>query len=204
MPFLESPWLPNVYFLSLVAGLWASALALVSPGTGALEVTALFLLAGAALGVVTWPINTWAFLPLVLGAASFFVALLRRRQAGAALAASAVLISFGSTFLFAAAAGGPAVHPVLAVTMTALTVVVFWAGVRRGLEVQRAPPEIDAARVVGQVGETRTAVHREGAVYVAGELWSARSEVPIEPGTRIRVRGLDGLIVEVEPAAEEG
>jgi len=196
---LEAPWLPNLFYLCLVVGLWVTALALVSPGTGALEGLALLLLGGAAVGMLTWPVNSLAFIPLILGAASFVLSLVRRQQGGLWLLASALLISLGSIFLFESASGGPAVQPVLAIIMSALTVLLFWVGVRRGLEAQQAAPTVAAATVVGRIGETRSPVDRDGEVYVGGEMWSARADQPIAVGQRVRVRSLDGLVVEVEP-----
>jgi membrane-bound serine protease (ClpP class) len=195
----DAPWLPSIFYLCLVVGLWVTAMALVSPGTGALEALALLLLGGAAVGMLTWPVNSLAFIPLVLGAAAFVVGLVRRRQAGLWLLAAGVLLSLGSIFLFEDADGGPAVAPFLAVIMSALTVLFFWVGVRRGLEAQRAVPVVAASTVVGQIGETRSPVHNEGTVYVGSELWSARSAEPIAEGRRVRVLRLDGLTVEVEP-----
>jgi membrane-bound ClpP family serine protease len=58
---------------------------------------------------------------------------------------------------------------------------------------------VAAATVVGQIGETRSPVDRDGEVYVGGEMWSARADQPIAVGQRVRVRSLDGLVVEVEP-----
>jgi membrane-bound serine protease (ClpP class) len=196
---LEAPWLPNLFYLCLVLGLWVTALALVSPGTGVLEALALLLLGGAAVGMLTWPVNGLAFIPLILGAATFIFGLIRRQQAGFLLLASAILISVGSIFLFEDADGGPAVQPFLAVVMSALTVLFFWVGVRRGLEAQQAAPTVAASTVIGQIGETRSPVYREGEVYVGGEMWSARAETPIAAGVRVRVRNLVGLVVEVEP-----
>jgi membrane-bound serine protease (ClpP class) len=196
---LEAPWLPNLFYLCLVVGLWVTALALVSPGTGALEVLALLLLGGATVGMLTWPVNALAFIPLVLGAAAFVFSLIWRQRAGIWLLASAILISLGSIFLFEDASGGPAVQPVLAIAMSALTVLLFWVGVRRGLEAQQAAPTVAAATVIGQIGETRSQVYRGGEVYVGGEMWSARADQPIAEGQRVRVRLLDGLVVEVEP-----
>lgn len=196
---VDSPWLPNLFYLCLVLGLWVTALALVSPGTGILEGLALLLLAGAVVGMLTWPVNSLAFIPLILGVVAFIVALIRRDQSSAWLLAAAILMSLGSIFLFEDAAGGPAVEPVLAVAMSAVTVLFFWVGVRRGLEAQRGAPSVSAATVVGQIGETRSPVHHEGTVYVGSELWSARSEMPIAEGRRVRVVRLDGLVVEVEP-----
>jgi membrane-bound ClpP family serine protease len=47
----------------------------------------------------------------------------------------------------------------------------------------------------------------DGPVFVKGALWRGRSlGEPIEPGTPIRVRRIDGLVLRVEPerAVETG
>jgi membrane-bound serine protease (ClpP class) len=38
-----------------------------------------------------------------------------------------------------------------------------------------------------------------GSVQVMGEIWSARADRPLQPGTRIRVVDREGLILTVEP-----
>lgn len=57
---------------------------------------------------------------------------------------------------------------------------------------------------LGFVGEKATAIDelgpgKEGFVRFHGELWRARSEVPIKPGERVRVIAKEGLILTVEP-----
>ena len=200
MSVLETPWMAVVSYLCLVLGLWTVAMALVSPGTGVLEALALLLLAAAGVGMLIWPVNPWVFLLLGLGVVAFVLSFLQRRRAAIWLVASAILISLGSIFLYEDASGGPAVQPLLAIVMTCLTVGFFGLGVRRGLEVQSVKRTVDAATVIGQIGEARTPVHRSGTVYVGGEMWSARSEQSIPAGERVRVRGLEGLVIEVEPA----
>jgi membrane-bound serine protease (ClpP class) len=86
----------------------------------------------------------------------------------------------------------------LAIVMTCLTVAFFGSAPR--LEVQTMKRTVDVAKVIGLIGEARTPVHRSGTVYVGGEIWSARSEQSIPAGERVRVRALDGLVIEVEPA----
>jgi membrane-bound serine protease (ClpP class) len=55
-------------------------------------------------------------------------------------------------------------------------------------------------------GETAVVVRSlrpEGQVRLQGALWRARAEEPIEAGATVRVRAVDGLTLEVEPASEE-
>ena len=51
---------------------------------------------------------------------------------------------------------------------------------------------------VGSIGQTRSRVHKEGSVYLNGELWSAQSKEPIEENKQVRVLSRDGYILEVE------
>ena len=58
--------------------------------------------------------------------------------------------------------------------------------------------------LVGLVGETRTDLRPEGGVYVKGTMWRGKSvEGTSMAGTRVRVRGLDGLVLRVEPVPQE-
>jgi membrane-bound serine protease (ClpP class) len=54
--------------------------------------------------------------------------------------------------------------------------------------------------MVGEIGVARTSVAAEGKVFVHGELWNATARTSIAEGARVRVRGVDGLKVMVEPA----
>ena len=53
---------------------------------------------------------------------------------------------------------------------------------------------------LGAAGEARGELKPDGPVFVKGALWRGRSsDGPIPAGTRVRVRGVDGLILRVEP-----
>jgi len=71
---------------------------------------------------------------------------------------------------------------------------------RLALRARRVKHDVRVSGVIGLTGRAETAVAREGAVFVRGELWQARSSSEIARGERVRVVGLDGralkLIVE--------
>lgn len=195
--------LANLLYLMIVAGIWLAALALVTPGTGLIELLAVAALAGGGAGLLLLPANGWAFVALVAGALMFALALTGRRPT-AWLVGSALALSAGSVFLFRLEpGGGPAVHPLLAALSTMGTLGFFWLVIRKAAEAQRIGPVFDPAAVLGQVGEARTALDPTGAVYVAGELWSARAAAPLAAGARVRVTKVEGLILEVVPAGPD-
>ena len=53
--------------------------------------------------------------------------------------------------------------------------------------------------LIGLVGEARGRLAPDGPVFVKGALWRGRSlGEPIPPGSKVRVRGVDGLVLKVE------
>ena len=59
-----------------------------------------------------------------------------------------------------------------------------------------------ALHLIGSVARVETELHPEGSVIVEGELWRARvrhEAAPLRRGSRARVVGASGHLLEVEP-----
>jgi len=54
--------------------------------------------------------------------------------------------------------------------------------------------------MIGEIGVARTALGPDGKVFVHGEIWNAVARKAIDEGARVRVAGVDGLHLIVEPA----
>jgi membrane-bound serine protease (ClpP class) len=54
--------------------------------------------------------------------------------------------------------------------------------------------------MIGEIGVARTALGPDGKVFVHGELWNAVAKKQIDEGARVRVSGVEGLHLLVEPA----
>jgi membrane-bound serine protease (ClpP class) len=59
------------------------------------------------------------------------------------------------------------------------------------------------AGLMDETGEARTALSPEGKVFVHGEYWDATATAPVAAGAPVRVVGVDGLKLRVEPAPAE-
>jgi membrane-bound serine protease (ClpP class) len=187
----------NVAYLVLLAGVLLGMMAIVTPGTGLFEVGAFFCIALAGYAVYNLNFNWWALIILVAGIFPFMYAIQkprRERYLGLAI----LLLVVGSVFLFARENGQPAVNPFIALAASGLVATFLWIAVRKAMQAAGERPVHDLEALVGQLGESRTRVHEEGSVQVAGELWSARSEKPIAPGSPIRVVRREGFILIVE------
>ncbi|MFQ5922303.1 MAG: NfeD family protein [Anaerolineales bacterium] len=194
---LDSPLIPNLLYLTLVVGTWLAALALLNPGTGIIEVLAAVTLGVAGVGMIFFPIHLWALGLLIIGLVLFGLSVWRFRR-GVWLVLSVIALTVGSAFLYAQADGGPAVNLLLALIVTGVSVGIFWLMARSVLKAHQVVPNLDPARLIGQVGEARSAIDPVGSAYVGGELWTAKADSTIAPGSRIRVVGREGLLLVVK------
>ncbi len=202
MEFLGNP---NVVYLLLAGGLMFAVLALAAPGTGVLELGAIFILGVAGWSIISFnlPINWWAIFLLIAGSALFLLAVFRTR-AWPLLASAIVAIVIGSAYLFRGNAWYlPAVNPAIAVAVAVLSGGFFWIVGRKSIQAALARPTHDLGGLIGKVGEAKTQIHDEGTVQVESELWSARSESSVPIGQRVRVIGREGFTLLVEPIQVE-
>jgi membrane-bound serine protease (ClpP class) len=66
------------------------------------------------------------------------------------------------------------------------------------------PVRTGSEELIDSIAEVREPLDPEGQVFVAGALWRARVSDggTIGIGNRVRIRSVDGLTLEVEPAAD--
>ena len=188
---------PNVAYLFLLAGVLLGLMAIITPGTGMFELGAFFCLALAGYAVYNLSINLWALIVLALSIVPFVYAIQKPKREWF-LALSILGLVVGSIFLFATEGWRPAVNFPLALVASVLYAGFIWIAVRKTLQAAYARPTHDLTTLVGQVGEAKTRIHKEGSVQVAGELWSARSEKSIPSGSVVKVVAREGFILVVE------
>ncbi len=58
--------------------------------------------------------------------------------------------------------------------------------------------------MMDEIGVAQTALEPSGKVFVHGEYWDAVSSLPVRAGDRVRVRGMEGLTLKVEPESNGG
>jgi membrane-bound serine protease (ClpP class) len=72
---------------------------------------------------------------------------------------------------------------------------------RLGLQAQRLPSSSGMEGLLGARGEALTALEprQPGQMRVRGEIWRAVSDTPARPGQGLRIVGIDGLTLQVQP-----
>ncbi len=188
---------PNTAYLILLAGIFLAILAIATPGTGLLELSAVFCFVFAGYAIYNLTIHWWA-LGIVLLSFVPFVFAVRGKGRELYLGLSILMLIVGSLFLFASEDSLISVNPVIAIGASTLMSGALWLILRKSLEAISRQPAHSLDALVGQIGDARSMVSNEGNVYVAGELWSARSETEIPAGSQVRVIRREAFTLVVE------
>jgi membrane-bound serine protease (ClpP class) len=192
---------PTAVYVLLVLGVWALAFELTQPGFGMAGVGGLVFLVLASYGLTVIPVR-WFGLALILAGMGLQGLDVVVRRLGLLTVAGTAAFVLGSELAWWAVAPAIDLSWWLVALFTVAGVLLFGFGMTVAL---RSRERVRTAQVglVGLVGEVRSDLNPEGGVFVKGTIWRARSmNGPIPKGTRVRIRGIDGLILRVEPEAE--
>jgi membrane-bound serine protease (ClpP class) len=187
---------PSVAYVLFVIGLALVVFELYTAGVGVAAVVGILFLALAGFGLAELPTRLWALGLVGLGLLGYAVDV----QAGAPRAwtvIGTVSLAVGSVGLYDGVSASWFVR-VLVVAGVALFMV---AGMPSMVRARFATPTIGRESMVGEVGAALVDVAPEGTVEVRGAPWRARTNraTPIAAGDPVRVVGIDGLLLEVEP-----
>ncbi len=189
---------PSVALILMMIGVYGIFFELLSPGSAVPgTIGAICLLLGLyALHML--PLN-YAGLALVLLGIGLMVAEAFTAGVGVLGAGGVIAFVIGAVFLFDTEVAGLGIPTwfIIAVAGTSALLMGLVGGIawraRKGVVVT------GSEGLYGELGE----VLDEGWARIHGERWRVKSEVPLEPGQRVRVRARSGLVLEVEPLEED-
>jgi len=188
---------PNVGFILLALGalgIYAefSAPGLIFPGV----IGGIMALLGLS-SLAVLPIN-WIGVALLILGASLFVFEAKYTSHGILGIGGTAAMVLGALLLIN---GPPEVKirlsTALAVAIPFALITIFLMSL--ALKARRNKIVMNDGGLVDEIGEARTALAPSGKVFVRGEYWDAESTVPVETGAQVRVVGLDGFKLRVEP-----
>jgi membrane-bound serine protease (ClpP class) len=188
---------PNIGFILLVLGALGIYVEFSSPGLifAGVAGAILFLLGLSSLTIL--PIN-WVGVALLLLSVTLFVLEAKFTSHGVLGIGGTISMVLGAMLLI----NGP---PELRIHFTtAVAVAVPFAAITMFLvsiviQARRNKVLTGASGMIGEEGITRTGLEPEGQVLVRGEIWDAVASANIPAGARVRVKGMAGLKLLVEP-----
>jgi membrane-bound serine protease (ClpP class) len=199
---------PNIAFILFTIGFYGILSELFHPNliSGSLGAIAIVL---AFIGSNSLPLNVGGLLLILLGIV-LFVLELHFTSYGFLAVGGVVCFLLGAFALYTRVDGTDAVQvgvsPLLILGAMLVTLVYFFILVRGLLQMRRhATSTLPIRALVGAGGTAQTLLAPTGIAYAGGEAWSARSRSgEIHPGTPIRVVGVEGLQLIVEPTPTPG
>jgi len=187
---------PTIAYMLLMLGLAGLYFEFSTPGAILPGVLGGICLILAFYAFQTLPIN-YAGLLLILLAVILFIAEVKVTSHGILAIGGIAAMILGSIMLIRSPAPFMRISlPAILIT-TAATAAFFTFLVTMALRAQRQKTTTGAEGLIGQIGTVRTPLKPEGSILVGGELWSAQCEEGAEPGDKVRVRGLKGLMLFV-------
>ncbi len=198
--FLDIITSPNIAFILFSLGGLGLVLELYNPGSILPGVVGGICIILAFYSFRTLPIN-YAGLLLIIFAIILFILEVKIASHGLLAIGGVVSVIIGGMMLI------DTVDPSLQVSKSVIfTIALLLAGfiVLAGTLAYKARVSKPTTGVEGLVGETGTVKEKidgAGYVYVAGELWEATAENPIEVGVEVTVVEVDKMKIKVKPKA---
>ena len=193
---------PNITYILMLLGIYGLFFELANPGyvlPGVIGGISL-LLALYALQVL--PVN-YAGLGLMILGLALIVGELFMPSFGILGIGGVISFVMGSILLFDRESGNLAVSMPLIIAVSVLSAGFFLIVIRALHNARRRPVVTGAEELIGATGQVIADFSGDGNIHIHGEQWHVRSDTPMRSGDSARVISRDGLILTVEPVAED-
>jgi membrane-bound serine protease (ClpP class) len=194
---------PNVAYILMMLGIYGIFFELWNPGYVLPGVVGGICLLLALYAFQVLPVN-YAGLGLIVLGIAFMVAEVFMPSFGALGIGGVIAFVVGSIILLDTSVEGYEIAWQLIAVVAVTSVVIFGGVVMLALRARSRAVVSGREEMFGQTGETLEAFAEHGRVRVHSEEWQARTNARLRRGQRIKVVGMDGLTLIVEPIEPEG
>ncbi len=190
---------PSVAYILMLIGIYGIIYEFANPGFGLPGVIGAIALLLAMFALQMLPINYAGLALIVLGLA-FMVAEAFVPSFGILGLGGIAAFIIGSVMLIDTDLPGYGIPWGLIIPFALASALFLFFVVGMALRARRRPVTTGREEMLGAVGEVLEDFEHTGWAHIHGETWQVKSPVPLNRGTRVRVTGMDGLILHVEPA----
>ena len=194
---------PNIAYLLMMIGMAGIYFELSHPGAifpGVIGAISLIL---AFFAFQTLPVN-YAGILLIAVALILFILEMKVASYGLLSLGGIISLFLGSLMLFKG--GAPELSLSWRVLIPTVIMVSGFFVILAGLvfRSQISKPRTGDKGLIGEVGVVKERLAPGGRIFVHGELWNAEAPEPIEAGAKVRVVGVDHLVLKVEEVRVKG
>jgi membrane-bound serine protease (ClpP class) len=188
---------PNIAYLLMMIGMAGLYFELSHPGAifpGVIGAISLIL---AFFAFQTLPVN-YAGILLIAVALILFILEMKVASYGLLSLGGIISLFLGSLMLFEG--GAPGLSLSWRVLIPTVIMVSGFFVIVAGLvfRSQISKPRTGDKGLIGEIGVVKERLAPGGRVFVHGELWNAEAPEPVEAGAKVRVVGMDRLVLKVE------
>jgi len=189
---------PEIVLLLGMIGLYGLMYEGWNPGAIVPGVVGIICLLLAAYALQVLPVN-YAGLALIIVGLALMTAEAFAPSFGALGLGGIAAFIFGAIMMFDSGIPGFGISLTFVISVAILAALfIVWLATFV-LRLRRRGAVSGRASIVGGVGTAEMDFSGEGKIWLEGESWTARSNVPIEKNQKVIVRNLVGLVLEVEP-----
>jgi membrane-bound serine protease (ClpP class) len=193
---------PNVAYVLMLIGIYGLFFEFANPGYVLPGVAGAISLVLALYAFQILPVNYAGLALLALGI-MFMLAEVFVPSFGALGFGGVIAFVVGSIILFDKGGAGYAVSLPLILSLSVISAGFFLFVVGAAVKARNRPVVSGQEEMLHSTGEVLESFTGAGRIRVHGEIWQAKSAVPLERGDRVRVVGVDGLVLKVQPETEE-
>jgi membrane-bound serine protease (ClpP class) len=189
---------PNVAYLLLMIGLYGVILEFYSPGLGVPGVVGVICLLLGAYALQMLPIS-YAGLALLLVGITLMVAEVVTPTLGVLGAGGVVAFVAGSIMLFDSRLPGYRVSLPIIAAVAVVSAGTFLVGLGAAARARRLRVSTGREAMLGAPAVALEDFMENGRVRAFSESWQAHTQRPVHKGDKLRITGIDGLVLSVEP-----
>jgi membrane-bound serine protease (ClpP class) len=194
---------PNIAFLLLAVGLLSLYVEFNHPGAVIPGTVGVIFILLAAFALNLLPVR-FAALALILVAFALFVLEAKFASHGVLTTGGIVLLTLGGLLLVDAPIPEMRVRLVTALAISIPLGLITAFLMTIAFRARRNKVVTGVQGLIGEIGVAQSPLVPEGKVFVHGEIWNAISSAHVPMGTKVVVRRVEGLQLEVSPVPSAG
>ncbi|MFW2440157.1 MAG: NfeD family protein [Arenicellales bacterium] len=193
---------PNIAYILMLVGIYGLILEFSNPGSIVPGTVGAISLIIALYALQLLPIN-YAGVALILLGIALMVGEAYQPSFGILGIGGLVAFVIGSVILIDTEAPGFGIDISVILTFAISSALVFILLIGMVFKSRHQPVVSGTEQLIGANGVALNAFDNAGMVFVHSESWQARTASPVRKNQRIRVTGMDGLTLAVEPLPED-
>jgi len=198
VPAQITAWLmnPNITYLLLLIGIYGIFFELANPGLIFPGVTGIIALLLMLYSFQLLPVNSLGIMFILLGI-GFMIAEMYIASMGLIGLLGLAGFIVGSTLLFNDS--NYHVDWMLIASMTIISFIFIFIIVSLAIKSHKRKVITGTEGLIGSEGVVLSVMNEQTVVRVAGEIWEAKSPIMLNPGDKIKVTQVQGLVLFIEP-----